>query len=298
MIIKNFFHKLNKNPFLIENTEPSLSNPVSQLVTKKQCDSKEYQYWSNVLKLDLDKRYLLRDQKYSRKIWEWVYILQVLKKNNLLQNGKRGLGFGVGREPLVAVLAHHGCEVTATDLPKDEAVHNGWDNLGQYSFDIDDLNEQGICDNKKFAEKVTFKHQNMNNIDSELENYDFIYSSCALEHLGNLEKGITFINKSLQCLKLGGVAIHTTEFNVSSDTDTIQEGPTVFYRKNDIIKLARKINESGHNMIVNFSTGNDKLDKHYDIPPYFKDGIHLKLLMDKYVVTSIGLIIHKHDSTK
>src|SRR5690349_9360354 len=50
-----------------------------------------------------------------RKVWEWSYILEAFERHELLQSGRRILGFGVGREPLVAALAVRGVDVTATD---------------------------------------------------------------------------------------------------------------------------------------------------------------------------------------
>ena len=164
---------------------------------------------------------------------------------------------------------------------------------GQYSFDVGDLNEHGICDEDTFLERVCFENVDMNHIDKKLSGYDFVYSSCALEHLGSLEKGLTFINNSLNCLKSGGIAVHTTEFNVSSNSGTIEDGATVIYRKKDIIGLAKRLTENGHKIVLNFVHGKDEMNQHYDVPPYFQDEYHLKLLLDKYIITSIGLIIHK-----
>ncbi|MDQ1416252.1 MAG: hypothetical protein QOF81_1865, partial [Acidimicrobiaceae bacterium] len=54
-----------------------------------------------------------------RKQWEYTAICRALETAGMLQPGRRGLGFGVGREPLVAAFAVRGVEVVATDLPKD-----------------------------------------------------------------------------------------------------------------------------------------------------------------------------------
>ena len=45
---------------------------------------------------------------------------------------------------------------------------------------------------------------------------------------------------SLRFLRPGGIAIHTTEFNVSSNDNTVADGDTVIYRKRDIEDLARE----------------------------------------------------------
>lgn len=291
-VLKNYINSLGNQPFFMEKIEPSLSSPVSQLVTQKQCDSNEFKYWADELKSTVNKIWRKENQPYNRKIWEWVYILQVLKLNGLLQSGVRGLGFGVGREPLVAIMAKLGCNMLATDLPSEDAVRSGWDN-GQYSFNVNDLNEDIICDKDVFADRVRFRHVDMNHIDKDLLDFDFVYSSCALEHLGSLEKGIEFIKNSLNCIKVGGLAIHTTEFNVSSANETIEKGATVIYRKKDIIKLAKYFKKNGYEMTLNFSKGTGVIDKHYDVPPYFQNEHHLKLVMEKYIISSIGLIIRK-----
>jgi hypothetical protein len=64
--------------------------------------------------------------------------------------------------------------------------------------------------------------------------YDFLWSSCALEHLGSLDAGLDFVVNAMDLLKPGGTAIHTTEFNLSSDDETLTSGPCVIYRRRDI----------------------------------------------------------------
>jgi hypothetical protein len=44
-----------------------------------------------------------------RKMWEWLFIAEALHEREMLEPGRRGLGFGVGREPLVALFAARGC---------------------------------------------------------------------------------------------------------------------------------------------------------------------------------------------
>lgn len=100
------------------------------------------------------------------------------------------------------------------------------------------------------------------------------------------------MKNSLKCLKPGGLAVHTTEFNVSSNDDTVDNQATVLFRKRDFEKLAAELQKDGHEIAFSFNTGNSSFDKYYDIPPY-SDYTHLKLLIDKYVSTSIGLVIKK-----
>ena len=54
----------------------------------------------------------------------------------------------------------------------------------------------------------------MNHLPDDLRGFDFTWSSCALEHLGTLAAGADFVVAQMDCLRPGGVAVHTTEFLV------------------------------------------------------------------------------------
>lgn len=55
---------------------------------------------------------------YHRKLWEVVYICQALHERGLLTEGRRGLGFGVGREPLACLRLGGVRSPRRTRLPK------------------------------------------------------------------------------------------------------------------------------------------------------------------------------------
>lgn len=269
--------------------EPSLEHAVSQMATQSQCESPLYRAWCLRMKYDPDQP----SHRYNRKLWEWVYILQILNQRGLLRDGIRGLGFGVGNEPLTAVMADAGCEVVATDMPVEDAKSVGWVSTHQHATDLDALNSAGICDHDAFERRVEYRPMDMTRIDPDLVDFDFVWSSCSLEHLGSLDAGMTFVENSIRCLKPGGSAIHTTEYNVSSNTRTVTGGATVLYRTRDILALVNRLREAGHQVALNLNTGAGALDKHHDVPPYYQRGAHLKLLMDQFVTTSIGLAITK-----
>jgi hypothetical protein len=60
-------------------------------------------------------------------------------ERGVLQSPSRGLGFGVGAEPLAATFASFGCHIIATDLPPDEATKKGWAGGVQYAGKIEGL---------------------------------------------------------------------------------------------------------------------------------------------------------------
>ena len=102
----------------------------------------------------------------------------------------------------------------------------------------------------------------MNHIHEDVQDYDFTWPACAFEHLGSIEKEFEFVKNSLKCLTPGGLAVHTTEFNVSSDDDTVGNQATVLLRKRDFEKLAAELQKEGHEIAFNFNTGNSSCDKY------------------------------------
>ena len=268
----------------LRQPEPSLVFPTSQLCTESQFREAVYAEWCRELK---------EERLLHRKQWEFVFILQVLKQNGMLTEGRRGLGFGCGKEPLAAMMAHLGANVVATDLSAATAAGHGWIETAQHAAALEDLNERGICDAHRFRERVQFRSEDMNAISPDLEGFDFVWSSCAFEHLGSIAHGLRFVENAMRCLAPGGIAVHTTEFNLTSNYHTLQSPDLVIFRKHDIEDLVRRLQLAGHEVFpLNLNPGSRELDRHVDLPPY-KPQPHLRLLLDRYVITSIGLIVRR-----
>lgn len=253
----------------------TLSQPVSQLVSQSQFEELPFLHWHG-------------QPSYHRKHWEFAYIAQALHVRGLLAPGKRGLGFGVGREPLPVMFAQRGTEILATDAP----APGVWDESGQYSRDRFDL--PGMT--SELVSLVTHRAVDMTAVPDDLHGrFDFTWSAGSLEHLGSLQAGIDFIWDSLKCLKPGGTAVHTTEYNLSSNEATVDSGDVVVYRECDIKALVDDLNAAGYEITLNLEQGNGDLDSLVDTPPYRKSP-HIRLLFGGYVMTSIGLIIHKPEA--
>ena len=236
-------------------------------------------------------RALGTEPRANRKLWEHAYIAHVLDVLGQLRPGRRGLGFGVGREPLVALFAGRGCELEATDLSPMATEARAWQNTGQYTESLDGLIRPELCDPERFRELVTWRAVDMRAVDPGLRGFDFCWSSCSLEHLGSLEAGVRFIEQSLATLGSGGVAVHTTEYNLSSDTDTLTGGPTVLYRRRDLEALARRLEEAGHQVAaLDLEPGAGVLDEYVDVPPYV-DAPHLRLAYGRFTTTSAAVIV-------
>jgi hypothetical protein len=205
------------------------------------------------------------------------------------------LGFGIGHERIPAVLANRGCLVTATDFSAAGAwaAQSPDDVLTPKDSDTDpEMAHLALCDADAFHRLVHFRDVDMNKIPEDLRHYDCLWSCGALEHIGGLAHGLHFIEQSLDCLKPGGVAVHTTEFNLSSDTATLDTPDMSFYRRSDIVSLAGRLLAEGHAIVLNFTRGAGPIDSHVDKPPYDYQ-LTMNALVAGYLITSIGLIIQK-----
>ena len=258
----------------------------SCLCQQAQLESPTFRQWHDQL---------FEPFQYHRKLWEYIYIVQALWERGMLQPGKRGLGFAVGREPLAAFFASKGCEVVATDLDADRASTLGWVDSGQHAHNLEVLNDRGICDPDLFRQQATFRPVDMNHIPKDLVGFDFCWSSCSFEHLGSIEKGKQFVFNMTRCLNPGGVAVHTTEFNISSNDATLDNDPNVvIFRRKDINDVAARLRSQGHRIDLDYQLGDGEIDHIVEHPPFcedYKQVRHLKCLLGGFVVTSIGLII-------
>ena len=268
-----------------EEREPNPCLPLSpRLCTRAQLDTDWFRRWCASVS---------REPAMHRKLWEFAFIAQALHERGLLVPGARGLGFGVGSEPLVALFASFGVEIVATDQPSTSASAKAWSASGQHAGQLDDLRDERICATEKFDQLVRFVPVDMNAISPDLRGFDFVWSSCAFEHLGSLAAGLLFVETAMDCLHPGGLAVHTTEFNLTSNAMTVEEANLAVYRRRDIESLVATLRAAGHRIDdVDFSIGDQPVDHFVDLPPYGAEP-HLRLQLGGYACTSLGLIIER-----
>jgi hypothetical protein len=263
-----------------------LAFPNSVPCRQESFEQSYFPYWSRRLKIPFS---------YHRKAWEHVFICQALWERGAIRPDARGLGFGVGREPLTAYFASEDCDVVATDISAAGAAETGWSDGLQHAAGLESLRNENICAEPQFDRRASFRVCDMTNIPPDFTSFDFCWSACALEHLGSIERGLEFIERSIDCLKPGGWAVHTTEFNVSSETDTVTEGGTVLFRRCDMQALEQRLAAKGHKVApFDFFSGTAPLDRYIDVAPYRPEP-HLKLALAGYASTSIGVIVQRGD---
>ncbi len=265
---------------------------ISQLCRFGTLDSAAFRGWAERLR---------EPWQTHRKLWELAFICQALEERDMLRPGRRGLGFAVGAEKLPSFFASLGCTITATDLPTDDDRNRIWAETGQYVGNLTALNAAGLCDDAIFRERVTWRPVDMNAIPGDLRDFDFTWSTCSFEHCGSLALGLTFLERQMDCLRPGGVAVHTTEFNLSSNGATLETDTCVIYRLRDIEAICARLTALGHVVEpLDLNPGRHPLDHHIDEPPYCQWSVdpphtvkHLRLNLCGYASTSIALVIRK-----
>jgi hypothetical protein len=262
---------------------PRLSHPVNQLCTASQFDEPDYAAWCATIG---------EAPRPHRKQWEFCWILAALRAANAIRPGARALGFGVGTEPLPAMLAAHGVEVVATDAPVELIAGQGWQSTNEHAAGLMQLHRPALLDEETFRARVSFRPVDMNAIPPDLRGFDACWSSCCFEHLGGIAQGLDFVENSLETLRPGGVAVHTTEFNLGSNEETLETPGLSYFRRCDIEALLDRLAARGHSVWpLNLHPGDSPLDAYIDTPPYALP--HLKLEALGQISTSIGIVVQR-----
>src|SRR4249919_2372505 len=95
--------------FFASNGPPGIAS--DQPLVFGSCVCREAHYRLPLFRWWCDR--LHEQPRYHRKLWEWVYICQTLHERGKLAPGLRGVGFGVGKEPLAALFASRGVDIVA-----------------------------------------------------------------------------------------------------------------------------------------------------------------------------------------
>lgn len=246
---------------------------------------------------------LKREPTLHRGPWQLAYVLQVLEDFGMLRPGRRGLGFGCGREVLPSFFAAHGIAAVATDMPPDHPERKAWH---QASGENADLHHAALVERDAFDRLVSFEHADMNAIPAHLRGFDFCWSICSMEHVGSIARAMDFVVNSLEALAPGGVSVHTSEFNCRAEGPTVDHINVVLPQRRHFEALAARLNAAGHETgTLDFDLGDGPFDRFIDVPPYHfqmeeafkpqwkRGNFHLKLSLFGFPATAFGLWVRK-----
>ncbi len=228
-----------------------------------------------------------------RKMWEFVFILAAVQAGGQYRPGARGIGFGVGSEPLSAAFARGGAEVVATDQPVSQG--RAWDSNGQLMHGLANLSHPQIIGDDELARRVTTRPVDMNELPPDLGRFDFMWSSCVIEHLGSPAHGLAFIRNAAALLNPGGVGVHTTELELVPRETTMDYGHCAVYRTDDLLELEQELRGDGFEVDFNLHVPMDSPEDRFISPvdPKEPDPSHLKLVIGDSVSTSFGIVVRR-----
>ena len=272
---------------------PNFSLLMSQAVSAAQCEDPKYLEWFRLLTGLTESEF----NPYNRKTWEWAYIAEAVTQAGLMKPGRAALGFGVGNEPLPALFASRGLDVIATD----QGVESGddWASTGQLMTGLSGLYRTRLIADEELASHVEVRNVDMNNVPADLGTFDVIWSSCVIEHLGSPERGLDFVLESCRMLAPGGIAVHTTELELTRRDTTADYDHCAVYRLPDLREFARRLSELNCTSNFNFTVPMDTREDRWislaiveaELTP--PDIAHLKLAIGDSVSTSFGLLIRR-----
>ncbi len=279
------------------NAPPRFSDVVSQVVSAAQFEDPEFQQLAQLLTGRADPLPWRRESwppgHLERKLWEWCFILKAARQYGKLVPAVEALGFGVGSEPIPAALAQHGVRVLATDRGHDES--GLWAASGQHMESMRSLSRPHLVSEPELERLVRIRYVDMNDMPDDLGTFDLIWSSCSIEHLGSPQAGIAFVLRSLEHLRPGGLAVHTTELELTRRSTTADYGELAVYRIEDLEHLGELVRTRGFDMPANWYVAMDAPEDRWISFGWFpeNDVAHLKLVIGDSVSTSVGLLIAK-----
>jgi SAM-dependent methyltransferase len=172
-------------------------------IRNKLCDAAD---WFHHDMLDVIHHELRETPRFHRKQWESAMIFLALKEQGKLDSDRLGLSMGGGKELIAYALAPRTRQLVVTDLYD---INTGWD-----CAKTDDPDTY-IRHNKPFSvddAKLKALRMDMRDLKFADNTFDFCYSTCAVEHIGETADFFRHFNEVALVLKDDGVYVFTTEF--------------------------------------------------------------------------------------
>ncbi len=272
-----------------ENGLKSRGDWRSEVISEARFKEDNFFAWMNLLK----EKPTLHNKQFQQ------YAIMEAANSVPIYDGTRryAIGFGVGREPIPAALIQLGFDVIATDY-LDGEIASQWKNTGELADNYEELNLRGIASAKEFAEHLRFRNLDMNILPAEYSNqFDFVWSSCSLGHIGGYQAGLDFIENSLKLLKPGGIALHTTELDASSFKDKYESSTLNFYKLKDLNEVIGRARAKGFSVSnIELPTKYRGVSEKYVVREPWAEKPHIRIEIYGREILSTALIFHRPKS--
>lgn len=142
------------------------------------------------------------EPRFHSKQWEYAQVLEA--RARYAPHAKDLVGVGCGREPLIPMLAKHAERLTATDL---------YDMTGAWA-DAEQRPDRIWPELKN----LSVHPMDMRKVDLPEGSADFIWSLCAVEHVGQADDVVDTVRQIGRLLRPGGVFVLTTEYTFDDES--------------------------------------------------------------------------------
>jgi hypothetical protein len=215
---------------LLAMDRPSLADPVTQVATNDQLREPAAAGWMA----------RLRPQGRSGvEHWRKVYTLQALRRYGMLEAGAIGLGFEPSPSGVPAALATLGTRVVAA-FPTRTGHPLNPELLKR------DLYGRAPCDQAVFDQNVEARVLSWRRLPEDLVNFDFIWSAHANERLYSVAAATQFVEEVMQCLRPGGLAVHTFSYDLRPGGGSVESTERVLLNQGDVERIALLLVSRGH----------------------------------------------------
>jgi SAM-dependent methyltransferase len=160
---------------------------------------------------------LIEEPRLHRKQWEFAHIFRALQALGRLNGLSRGLSMGAGQERLLYSVARHAGHLTVTDLYESESAWNG------ARTDDPDRSIKAAAPFPVDCSNISAKRMDMRALEFGDALFDFCYSSCAIEHIGDHDDFLAHLREVRRVLKSDGVYVLTTEFHYGDDVIPVRD---------------------------------------------------------------------------
>ncbi len=240
--------------------------------------------------------------RFHRKQWEFAMIFHTLQKQGFLTPDATGLSLGGGNERVLYSIARHINKLIVTDLYEEDT---SWDTAR-----TGDPNEF-IRKSKPFPvdnRKLEAQRMDMRYLEFPDNTFDFCYSSCAIEHIGEYQDFLQHFREVYRVLNEGGIYVFTTEFHFGDETikdphnyifaadylrHLLEECPLTLVAHPHLEITHHAANQPLPANIHQLVYSGESLQNH----PVEAQTPHIQLLRGKYPFTSILFILRKEENS-
>ena len=149
--------------------------------------------------------------RLHRKQWEFAQIFRALQGLGCLNPRSSGLSMGGGHERLLYAVARHVGHLTVTDLYESGSA---WD---EARIDDPDRSLKAAAPFEIDPSRLTARRMDMRALEFPDGSFEFCYSSCAIEHIGEHDDFLRHLQEVRRVLTDDGVYVLTTEFHYGDD---------------------------------------------------------------------------------